>query len=151
MKAKILYLDDDSRNLESFKANLRDHFTIFTVSNPIDAYNILHEEDISMVITDQRMPSMSGAEFLETVADEFPRIERMLLTGVADWQAVVQAVNRGKVSKIMTKPFNFNELRTYIQEGIDRFKSKLEEEDLINNLKKQNQQFEFILRQRLLS
>lgn len=151
MKPVVLYLDDDQRNLDSFKANLRDQFDIHTASNPIEAYNLLHEKDIEMIITDQRMPSMNGTEFLETMAKEFPDVQRMLLTGVADWKAVVEAVNKGKVSKIITKPLNFSEVRTAITECIEQFRNSLERENLIKTLQKQNQQFEFILRQRLLS
>ncbi|MGB0423652.1 MAG: response regulator [Flavobacteriales bacterium] len=151
MKATILYLDDDNQNLDSFKANLRDTYVVLTANNPVEAYNLVHENDIQMVITDQRMPSMSGSEFLETMAKEFPNIQRVLLTGVADWKSVVEAVNKGKVSKIVTKPFNFSELKKMISEGLDQFAQSLENEQLIAALKKQNQQFEFILRQRLLS
>lgn len=151
MKATILYLDDDIQNLNSFKANMRDSFHILTANTPVEAYNLIHENDIQMVITDQRMPSMNGSEFLETMAKEFPNIQRYLLTGVADWKSVVEAVNKGKVSKIVTKPFDFNELRNVITEGLETFAKSIEKEQLISTLKKQNQQFEFILRQRLLS
>tara|TARA_B100000963_G_C22112320_1_gene445458 strand:- start:13 stop:468 length:456 start_codon:yes stop_codon:yes gene_type:complete len=151
MKPVVLYLDDDQQNLESFKANLRDQFDIYTASDPIDAYNLIHDNGIEIIITDQRMPSMNGTEFLETMAKEFPKVQRILLTGVADWKAVVEAVNKGKVSKIITKPLNFNELRTAMTECIEQFRISLERENLIKTLQKQNQQFEFILRQRLLS
>jgi len=151
MKATILYLDDDLQNLNSFKANMRDSFNILIASTPVEAYNLIHENEVQIIITDQRMPAMSGSEFLETMANEFPNIQRILLTGVADWKSVVEAVNKGKVSKIITKPFNFSELRNMISEGLEQFAKSLEKEQLISNLKKQNQQFEFILRQRLLS
>lgn len=151
MKATILYLDDDLQNLTSFKANLRDSFHILTANTPVEAYNLLHENEVQMVITDQRMPSMTGSEFLATIAHEFPNTQRILLTGVADWKSVVEAVNKGRVSKIVTKPFNFSELKGMIAEGLDQFAKSLEKDQLIKTLKKQNQQFEFILRQRLLS
>ena len=86
MKATILYLDDDLQNLNSFKANMRDSFNILIASTPVEAYNLIHENEVQIIITDQRMPAMSGSEFLETMANEFPNIQRILLTGVADWK-----------------------------------------------------------------
>lgn len=151
MKPKVLYLDDDQANLDAFKASFRKEFEIYTANTPIEAYNLVSKHDIQIAITDQNMPAMSGVEFLETLAHDFPHVQRILITGYAELLSVVEAVNKGKVFRVITKPFNLKEIKDMMGEAFDNFKLIIEKENLINSLKKQNQQFEFILRQRLLS
>jgi DNA-binding NtrC family response regulator len=150
-KPRVLYLDDDKANLNSFKANFKNEFEIFIADSPIKAYNMIEEHQIQVVITDHNMPSMNGVEFLESISKDYPNVQRILLTGYTELVSVVEAVNKGKVYRIITKPFNLNEIKGIILEAFDNFASMLEKETLISQLQKQNQQFEFILRQKLLS
>jgi DNA-binding NtrC family response regulator len=94
---------------------------------------------------------MSGVEFLESIARDFPNVQRILLTGYSELVPVVEAVNKGQVFRILTKPFNMKEISNMVAEAWDQCKIIFEKEKLIHQLKRQNQQFEFILRQRLLS
>ena len=148
---RVLYLDDDQGNLDSFKANFRQEFEVFTATNPVEAYNLIDSERIQIVITDHNMPSMSGVEFLESISKDFPYVQRILLTGFTDLVPVVEAVNKGKVFRILTKPFNLKEIAKMVSEAWDQCKDLFEKERQIQQLTRQNQQFEFILRQRLLS
>jgi DNA-binding NtrC family response regulator len=148
---RVLYLDDDQGNLDSFKANFRQEFEVFTATNPVEAYNLIDSERIQIVITDHNMPSMSGVEFLESISKDFPYVQRILLTGFTDLVPVVEAVNKGKVFRILTKPFNMKEIAKMVSEAWDQCKDLFEKERQIQQLTRQNQQFEFILRQRLLS
>ncbi len=148
---RVLYLDDDQGNLDSFKANFRQDFEVFTATNPVEAYNLIDSERIQIVITDHNMPSMSGVEFLESISKDFPYVQRILLTGFTDLVPVVEAVNKGKVFRILTKPFNTKEIAKMVSEAWDQCKDLFEKERQIQQLTRQNQQFEFILRQRLLS
>jgi DNA-binding NtrC family response regulator len=150
-KPKVLYLDDDDANLVTFRANFRDQFVVFTTSNPVEAYNMIGENKIQIVITDHNMPRMSGVEFLESIARDYPDVQRILLTGYTELVPVMEAINKGKVFRILTKPFNMKEISRMVSEAWDQFRQVLEKEKLIHQLKRQNQQFEFILRQRLLS
>jgi DNA-binding NtrC family response regulator len=147
----VLYLDDDDANLVTFRANFRDQFVVFTTSNPVEAYNMIGENKIQIVITDHNMPRMSGVEFLESIARDYPDVQRILLTGYTELVPVMEAINKGKVFRILTKPFNMKEISRMVSEAWDQFRQVLEKEKLIHQLKRQNQQFEFILRQRLLS
>lgn len=151
VKPTILYLDDDASNLDSFNANFRKQFTILTANSPIEAYNMLADGGIDIVVADQNMPSMSGLEFLETVATDFPEVQRILITAYAELISVVEAVNKGRIYRVITKPFNTDEIRNLLVDAYQQIKSKFEKDLLIDALKKQNQQFEFLLRQRLLS
>lgn len=148
---RVLYLDDDQGNLDSFKANFRQNFDVFTASNPVEAYNLIESERIQIVITDHNMPSMSGVEFLESISRDFPYVQRILLTGYTDLVPLVEAVNKGKVFRILTKPFNMKEIAKMVTEAWEQCIEMFEKERQIQALTRQNQQFEFILRQRLLS
>lgn len=150
-KPRVLYIDDDQANLDSFKANFRDQFLVFTSTTPVQAYNMVGEENIQIVIADHNMPAMSGVEFLESISNDYPSVQRILLTGYSELVPVVEAVNKGKVFRILTKPFNMKEISKMVVEAWSQFKDGLEQEQLIHQLKRQNAQFEFILRQRLLS
>jgi DNA-binding NtrC family response regulator len=150
-KPRVLYLDDDEANLVSFKANFREQFEVFTTSNPVEAYNMIAEQNIAIVITDHNMPSMSGVEFLESISSDYPNVQRILLTGFTDLVPVMEAVNKGKVFRIISKPFNMKEIAKMVSEAWDQCRMIIEKERLIAQLTRQNQQFEFILRQRLLT
>jgi DNA-binding NtrC family response regulator len=146
-----LYLDDDQANLDSFKANFREQFEIYLAANPVDAYNMIDSEQINIVIADHNMPSMSGVEFLESVSKDYPSVQRILLTGYTELVPIVEAVNKGKVFRILTKPFNMKEISAMVIEAWNQFREMTAQQAMIQHLTRQNQQFEFILRQRLLS
>lgn len=150
-KPTVLYLDDEVQNLETFSANFRRKYHVITTDSPIEAYNFLQDGGVDIVIADQNMPAMSGIEFLETVANEFPEAERVLLTGYTEMVSVVEAVNKGKLFRILTKPFNLEEISKVIADASKMISARIETNDTIETLRRQNQQFEFLLRQRLLS
>jgi DNA-binding NtrC family response regulator len=150
-KPRVLYLDDDESNLVTFRANFRNEFEVFTSSNPVEAYNMINDQGIEIVITDHNMPSMSGVEFLESISQDYPNVQRILLTGFTELVPVMEAVNKGRVFRILTKPFNMKEISKMVREAWEQCRIVLEKEKTINQLMRQNQQFEFILRQRLLS
>src|SRR5258708_38838373 len=96
-KINILYLDDEENNLLSFKATFRIKHNVLTALSGDEALKILATNQVDIIITDQRMPEMTGVEFLEKVLENFPDPMRILLTGYADMSAVVDAVNKGKI------------------------------------------------------
>ncbi len=150
-RTTILYLDANKASLESFDHNMNSHFNVVLASTPIDAYNVLREEHIDLVISAKEMPEMDGIAFLETIAKDFPKVGRILSSEAGSWEELIAAVNRGKVSKILRSPFNYNEIKQSIQDAASQIMASLEKDQLLEQLERQNQQFEFILRQRLLS
>src|SRR5919198_215203 len=94
----VLYVDDEHINLRVFEANFRTRFTVLTADSGPDALDILAQRSaqIAVLITDQRMPGMSGVELLERARDAFPDVRRMLITAYSDMRAVMDAVNRGQ-------------------------------------------------------
>lgn len=151
-KIKLLYVDDEENNLFSFKATFRMRYEVFTALSASEAVDILKQEnDIALIITDQRMPNMTGVEFLESILDEFPDPIRVLLTGYADINAVIEAVNKGKIFHYLSKPWNEEELELTIQRAYAIYSEKQAEKELNQNLMRTNDQLEFLLRQKLIS
>ena len=147
---KVLYIDDEVHNLTAFKATYRRDFKIYTASSGYEGINILENNEINVIITDQRMPQMTGVEFLEYIIPIYPDVMRILLTGYSDISAVVDAINKGKIFYYHQKPWDENELKITIENAFQLFSLKKENDELTQKLKVANEQLEFMLRQKLL-
>ncbi len=150
-KINILYVDDEVNNLVSFKATFRIKYNVFTAESGEEAIKVLNENEVNLIITDQRMPNMTGVEFLESILDEHPDPIRVLLTGYADMNAVIDAVNKGKIFHYLSKPWNEEELDMTIQRSYEVYQKRMTEKELNDKLTISNEQLEFLLRQKLLS
>lgn len=133
-KPSILYIDDEENNLVTFNAAFRKHFNIFTATRATDAIDILKKEKIELIITDQRMPEMSGVQFLEAIIPDFPDTIRMLLTGFTDVESIINAINAGKVYRYITKPWNPKELKLIIDNAISYFRLQERNRQLLEEL-----------------
>jgi len=143
-KISVLYVDDEQDNLFSFKATFRIKYRVLTALNGEEALNLLGTKLVHVIISDQRMPQMTGAELFEKVQEKYPDPMRLLLTGYTDMNAVIEAVNKGKIFHYLTKPWNEEELVTTIERAYAAWVEK-------QSLKSANEQLEFLLRQNLLS
>lgn len=116
----VLYVDDELINLRVFEANFRTRFTVVTAQSGADALEILGQRasQIAVLISDQRMPGMSGVELLEKARDMFPDVRRMLITAYSDMQAVMDAVNRGQVVRYFVKPWVKEDLAAALDDAI---------------------------------
>jgi len=150
-KPAILFVDDEGNNLNSFKAAFRRDFDIYLASSPNEGRKILNENSIEVIITDQRMPLETGVEFLESIIPVFPEIMRILLTGYADIQAVIDAVNKGKIYHYVSKPWDETQLRSLINNATEIYRLRQQNMQLTKDLLRVNDQLEFLLRQNLLS
>ncbi len=150
-KINVLYVDDEENNLFSFKATFRLKYKVFTAINGNDAMDIINNNDIQIIITDQRMPGMTGVEFLEKVIETHPNPMRILLTGYTDMSAVVEAVNKGKIFYYLNKPWSEKEIDDIIAKAYEIYLNKQEIIEQNSRLELSNEQFEFLLRQKLLS
>jgi len=150
-KIKILYVDDEENNLSAFKATFRREYNITTSISAIDAKLLLKEESYDIIISDQRMPNMTGVEFLEYVRDNHPDPIRILLTGYTDIDAVINAINQGEVYRYVTKPYNNDEMKNLIETSHEVFRLRKENKELLLDLQDANKKLEFIARQNLLS
>jgi response regulator RpfG family c-di-GMP phosphodiesterase len=150
-KITILYVDDEENNLFSFKATFRIKYQVLVAISGEEALKILATKKVHVIITDQRMPEMTGVDFLEKVLEKFPDPMRILLTGYADMNAVVDAVNKGKIFHYLAKPWNEEELDMTINRAYEKYLEKAQLTDMNEKLVGSNDQLEFMLRQRLLS
>lgn len=150
-KINVLYLDDEENNLFSFKATFRFKYNVFTALTGAEAIDIIRNNDIQVIITDQRMPEMTGVEFLEKVIKIKPEPMRILLTGYTDMGAVVDAINKGKIFHYLNKPWKEEELSQTINRAFEIYQNKMNIIDQKSKLEISNEQLEFLLRQRLLS
>ncbi len=120
---KVLLVDDEASVLDSFCRGLRKKFKVTTASSGQEALELLKRSpNFAVVISDMRMPGMSGLELLAKVRDLSPDTIRIMLTGNADQQTVIDAINQGEIYKFLTKPCDISIMSDTIAEGISRYK-----------------------------
>ncbi len=120
-KINILYLDDEEQNLFSFLALFRRDYNVFTTTSAQQAVEYLSSNPVQIIFSDQKMPDVSGVEFFETIRHDFPDAVRILITGYADIEAVIDAINRGQVYRYVTKPWDSNDLRVCIENALEKY------------------------------
>jgi len=150
-KIKILYIDDEENNLVAFKATFRRIYHVATAISAKEGKLLLECEQFHIVISDQRMPDQTGVEFFEEIRFKYPEPIRILLTGFADVEAVIAAINRGEVYRYINKPWSQEDLQIIISQAFEIFALREENKKLTADLYKANEQLEFLLRQKLLS
>jgi two-component system probable response regulator PhcQ len=129
----VLYVDDEEKSLKYFTRAFADTFRIFTATNAADGYRILedHQEEIGVVMTDQRMPGEQGVQFLERARRLRPQIIRILATAYADLDAAIGAVNSGAIYKYVTKPWDVPQLETTLRRSLEFFMVQAERDHLL--------------------
>lgn len=147
-KFSLLYVDDEATNLRVFKANFRKFFNVHTSTNPIEAIDILNQEDIQVIVTDQRMPEMTGTQFLEKILPDHPDVIKIILTGFTDIEAIKDGINRCGIFKYITKPWNFDEMKGVLERAIDTYQQAAESEEHIKELEDSNVELESRVKER---
>ena len=145
----ILYVDDEENNLTSFRAALRRYYHIFTAQSGAEGMEIISKNDIHIIVTDQRMPNMTGVQFLQHIPDEPDNI-RMILTGFSDMEAIIEAINTGKVYRYITKPWDKDELKITIDNALEAVRLRRDNKHLVLELLENNEKLEEKVRQRTL-
>ena len=141
-KYSILYVDDEETNLRVFKSNFRRFYNIYTSANPVEAISILEENVIQVIITDQRMPEMTGTEFLEKILPDHRDVIKIILTGFTDIEAIKDGINRCGIHKYITKPWNFDEMKTVLDRALLTYQKSLDSVEHIKDLEETNQELE---------
>ncbi len=127
---KVLYVDDEEGNLMAFRASFRRDFDVQVAKSAEEALAWLEVNRVHVVISDQRMPGMTGAEFLGIVRKRWPDPARLLLTGYSDLQAVVDAVNLGGIHAYITKPWDPTDLKLRVEQAYELHALREERERL---------------------
>ena len=138
----ILYIDDEEDNLTVFYSTFRRHYKVHVATSGQEGLEILKKHNIHLVIADQRMPKMTGTEFLEKIIPEYPDCFRMILTGYSDVEAIIQAINKGRVYSYVTKPWARDDLKITIDHALETFNLKQQNRKLFEDIKEANRTLE---------
>ncbi len=131
---RILIVDDEVENLDLLGAALRRGNKVFKASSAEVALKIMAVEEVHLVITDQRMPGMSGTELLAVLQEKYPQVGRVLLTGFGDMDVAVDAINKGKVHRFASKPWDPTDIRHMVDEELERYDLVVGNERLTKDL-----------------
>jgi response regulator RpfG family c-di-GMP phosphodiesterase len=123
MKYKILIVDDESANLRMLERLLTKEFEVLTATSGHEGLDILGAHDVALILSDQRMPVMTGMEFLNEASKLRPHTVRIILTGYTDVATLVEAINSGVVYKYITKPWSNADLMLTLQRGVEHFET----------------------------
>ncbi len=135
----ILIVDDEDSVLSSLRRLFRaDGYRIHTASSAAEGLDILRNNSVGLVISDNSMPEVTGIEFLNQVRENWPDTLRIMLTGYADLDAATEAINRGEVYRFVVKPWNPDELRLLVRQGIDQHRLVMENRRMQALIQEQN-------------
>ena len=129
-KHTILYVDDEADNLTAFRAVFRRHYNVLLAGSGEQAIGILQKQDVQIIISDQRMPGMTGVEFFEKIKDQYPDAIRIVLTGYSDMQAIIDAINKGKVYHYVSKPWKADAFKVIIDRALDTLELRQQNREL---------------------
>lgn len=122
MTAKILFVDDEKNILKSVKRLLlNEPFSLYTTTSPKEGLHLIENEEFSLIITDHRMPEMTGIELLEKAKTAAPDSIRVLITGYTDTNIAIEAINRGSISWFFPKPWENSELLQSVRYSVLRY------------------------------
>jgi DNA-binding NtrC family response regulator len=132
----ILMVDDEPHVLKSFQRALRkEPYTLMTAQGSEEGLKLLEARDVSLVISDYKMPQMNGLEFLKSVKAQYPHILAIMLTGQAEIQIAVQAINEAGVYKFIQKPWDDADLRITILRALESIDLATERDRLLQKVK----------------
>lgn len=141
-KPCLLVVDDEPDLVQSVKDLLRFDFRVLGATRASEGLRIAHEEHPQVVMSDQRMPEMTGVEFLACLRDREPDTVRLLFTAFSDLQAVTDAINQGNVYRYITKPFQAEELKQILRQAVDHYNLQAERKRLLQEVQEKNRLLE---------
>ena len=138
-RPRILVVDDEEAILETMTFTFEDEYEVYTSNDARKALDLLDEKQpVAVVLTDQRMPYMSGVEFVSEVCKRHPLTVRMVLTGFSDMDAIIKAINDGHVYAYITKPWEPEQLKQLMKQAVEHYKLAAENERLLADLRRAN-------------
>src|SRR5205809_23684 len=130
MKYKILIVDDEPANLRALQRLFREDYDVLVAASGIEALDLLNHHEVALLVTDQRMPEMTGIELLKKTVTLRPRMLRIILTGYTEVDALVEAINCGHVYRYVTKPWTNEELRLTVKRALEHYETNKRRSDL---------------------
>ena len=121
MTYKLMIVDDEPANLRVLERLFRPDYRVVTALSGAEALALLEQNDVALLISDQRMPEMTGIELMTKTVDIRPHMVKILLTGYTDVGAIIAALNSGLVYRYLTKPWNNNDLRLTVSRALEHY------------------------------
>lgn len=134
----LLIIDDEVDITKALVRQFRRKYNVFASTDATDALKIMENEKIQVVLSDQRMPGMTGVDFFERIKDKYPDALKLILTGYSDIEAVIGAINEGQVFRYVKKPWNPDELDSIIREAFEKYELITNNRKLILSLQEAN-------------
>lgn len=138
----LLVVDDEPDLVQSVKDLLRFDYKVLCATRAAEGLKLLQQEKVHVVMSDQRMPEMTGVQFLSRLKEAYPETVRLLFTAYADLQAVTDAINEGNVYRYIAKPWEPDELKTVLRQAVDFYELQEERRQLIREVQEKNRQLE---------
>jgi response regulator RpfG family c-di-GMP phosphodiesterase len=133
-KYSVLVVDDEPDMLFSLRGLLRRDFEVFTAGGGREAIEVLREHPVHVIMTDQRMPEMTGVEFLNRAKEQHPDAIRVIFTGYADTKSLVAAINQANVYRFVAKPWDPEELVAVLRAAGDAYQRIVERKGLVGEM-----------------
>ncbi|MDP3912645.1 MAG: response regulator [Bacteroidota bacterium] len=146
----LLIIDDEVDITKALVRQFRRKYNVFASTDATDALKIMEREKIQVVLSDQRMPGMTGVDFFAQIKDKYPDALKLILTGYSDIEAVIGAINEGQVFRYVKKPWNPDELESIIREAFEKYELITNNRKLMSSLQEANQNLEAKVKARTL-
>jgi response regulator RpfG family c-di-GMP phosphodiesterase len=136
MQYKVLVVDDEPANLRMLERLLRKDYQVMTAASGEEALEILSREAMDLIITDQRMPGMSGTDLLRESMQTTPDATRIILTGFTDLESLIDAINTSRVYKYVSKPWDPINLKVIVDQALNEHQKQVDMKELVNDVAK---------------
>ena len=147
----ILLVDDEIENLQAFMLNFRDQFTVDTADSGDAALAKLREREFAVIVSDYRMPGMTGVDLLERTVAHYPHLIRIILTGYTDNESLISAINQGRIYHYITKPWKPEEIEIMLKRAIERFALDAHNRQLVADLRREKAELKRMVQEQTLA
>ncbi len=149
-QCSLLIVDDEPSVVEAASRVLRAEYAIITAASAEEALQHLKSQPIDIILCDQRLPGITGVNFLEIVRKDYPRTVRILMTGFAEFESIMEAINCGQVFRYLLKPWRIDDLQNTVREAAGTLRAERQRERMLEDLSGHNQRLEKAVRERTL-
>lgn len=150
-KYKLLIIDDELEITKAIARQFRKKYEVYTATSAKEGLSIMENKHIQVILSDQRMPDISGVDFFNMIKHKYPDALKLLLTGYADIEAVIGAINEGQIFRYITKPWIPEELDSVIKEAFEKYELITQNKRLLNHLQEYNLQLEEKVKERTIN
>ncbi|MGL1933724.1 MAG: ATP-binding protein [Fibrobacterales bacterium] len=148
-KTRILYVDDEQQNCIVFKATFKSKYIITTCTSATEALELIKNDTYPLIISDYKMPDITGVDFFHHSLNSSPSSIRILVTAYSDVDTLVSAVNRGYIFQFISKPWNDKELGIVIENGLNKYYLEQENKELFNQISLYSKDLESLLKKKI--